>query len=102
MKCCMPDCDREATVGLETLILCEDHWQPIKALNNRFLDQHRRNLEHFGREPVATLILEVEDQVAKLRDAFLHRPDNQVQRRIVNIGSLLYAIAAAPEIVARG
>lgn len=65
----------------------------IETLKQEIDAQHERNLERYGKQPPATLILEVEDQVGKLRDAFLHRTDNQVQRRIVNIGSLLWAIA---------
>lgn len=54
--------------------------------------QHERNLERWGEQPRATLILEIEDQVGKLRDAFLHRTDDQVRRRVINIGSLLWSI----------
>ena len=65
----------------------------VEILKKEIDDQHERNLSRWGKQPQATLILETEDQVAKLRDAFLHRPDNQVHRRIINIGSLLWAIA---------
>lgn len=72
----------------------------IETLKQEIDAQHERNLAHWGAQPRATLILEMEDQVCKLRDAFLHRTDNQVKRRIVNIGSLLWTIAKelpAPE-----
>ena len=65
----------------------------IETLKQEIDAQHERNLSRYGKQPQATLILETEDQVSKLRDAFLHRTDKQVQRRIVNIGSLLWAIA---------
>lgn len=65
----------------------------IETLKQDIDDQHQRNLKRWGKQPPATLILETEDQLAKLRDAFLHRTDNQVVRRIVNVGSLLWAMA---------
>ena len=65
----------------------------IEKLKQEIDAQHERNLARYGKQPAGTLILEIQDQVGKLRDAFLHRTDNQVQRRIVNIGSLLWAIA---------
>ena len=66
----------------------------IETLKHEIDSQHERNIARWGsRQPRATLILEIEDQVDKLRDAFLHRTDNQVLRRIVNVGSLLWAIA---------
>jgi len=65
----------------------------IEKLKQEIDRQHERNLERWGEQPRATLILETEDQVGKLRDAFLHRTDDQVLRRVVNIGSLLWAIA---------
>ena len=55
--------------------------------------QYERNLKNWGTQPRGTLILELEDQAAKLRDAFLHRTDNQTIRRLINIGALLWAIA---------
>jgi len=65
----------------------------IENLKQEIDRQHEVNLARWGEQPRATLILELEDQVGKLRDAFLHRTDNQVRRRIVNVGSLLWAIA---------
>ena len=65
----------------------------IEALNKEIDSQYERNIARWGHQPKATLILEVEDQVGKLRDAFLHRTDNQVTRRLINIGSLLWTIA---------
>jgi len=65
----------------------------IATLRDDIDSQHERNLKRWGTQPRATLILEMEDQVAKLRDAFLHRTYNQVFRRLVNIGSLIWAIA---------
>ena len=64
-----------------------------EELNRKAAGQHERNVEHFGKQPQSVLILETEDQVMKLRDAFLHRSTQQVERRIVNIVSLMYAIA---------
>ena len=64
----------------------------IEKLKQEIDEQHERNLARWGEQPRATLILEMEDQVGKLRDAFLHRTDDQVRRRIINIGSLLWAI----------
>ena len=61
-------------------------------LNKRASEQHKRNIDCFGDQPIGTLVLETEDQVAKLRDALLHRTPDQVERRIVNIISLMYAI----------
>jgi len=55
-------------------------------------EQHNRNMERWGKQSMATLILETEDQLTKLRDAFLHRTSNQVLRRVVNVGALLWAI----------
>lgn len=69
----------------------------IETLKREIDSQHERNLRRWGVQPGATLILEIEDQVAKLRDAFLHRTDNQVERRLINIGSLLWAIAEGKE-----
>jgi len=65
----------------------------IEKLNAEIELQHARNMERWGEQPRATLILEMEDQVGKLRDAFLHRTADQVHRRIINIGSLVWAIA---------
>lgn len=65
----------------------------IETLKKEIDDQHRRNKQRWGEQATATLILEIEDQVGKLRDAFLHRTPNQVQRRMVNVGSLLWAMA---------
>ena len=65
----------------------------IEALQKEIDEQHERNKLRWGDQPQATLILEIEDQVGKLRDAFLHRTDNQVQRRMVNVGSLLWSMA---------
>ena len=65
----------------------------IDTLKKEIDDQHERNKKRWGEQPAATLILEIEDQVGKLRDAFLHRTPNQVQRRMVNVGSLLWAMA---------
>ena len=74
----------------------------IENLKQEIDYQHERNLARWGEQPRATLILEMEDQVGKLRDAFLHRTDNQVRRRIVNIGSLLWVIAKElPELGAK-
>ena len=64
----------------------------IESLKQEIDRQHEVNLARWGEQPRPTLILEIEDQVGKLRDAFLHRTDSQVRRRIVNIGSLLWAI----------
>lgn len=65
----------------------------IKTLSKEINDQHQRNKQRWGEQATSTLILEMEDQVGKLRDAFLHRTPNQVSRRMVNIGSLLWAMA---------
>ena len=65
----------------------------IEKLNQLVDEQYNRNKERFGKQPTATLILETEDQVGKLRDAFLHRTEGQVARRIINVCSLMYAIA---------
>lgn len=74
----------------------------IENLKREIDRQHEVNLARWGEQPRATLILELEDQVGKLRDAFLHRTDNQVRRRIVNVGSLLWAIAKElPELGAK-
>ena len=63
-------------------------------LNKRAAAQHERNTERFGEQTQSVLILETEDQVIKLRDAFLHRSSEQVERRLVNIMSLMYAIGS--------
>lgn len=74
----------------------------IEKLKQEIDNQHERNLARWGTQPRATIILEMEDQMGKLRDAFLHRTDNQVQRRVINIGSLLWAIAKElPELGAK-
>ena len=65
----------------------------IEKLKLEIDRQNEVNLARWGEQPRGTLILEIEDQVGKLRDAFLHRTDNQVVRRVVNIGSLLWAIS---------
>ena len=65
----------------------------IATLKSEIDEQHKRNLVRWEKQPVATLILEMEDQMGKLRDAFLHRTDNQVARRLVNLGSLIWAVA---------
>ena len=65
----------------------------IEVLKSQIDEQHGRNLQRWGKQPMATLILETEDQMAKLRDAFLHRTSSQVLRRVINVGSLLWAIA---------
>lgn len=65
----------------------------IPKLIDEIEKQQGKNLERWGKQPRATLILEIEDQVGKLRDAFLHRTDSQVLRRIINVGSLLWTIA---------
>lgn len=65
----------------------------IATLNKEIESQQERNLRRYGKQPRATLILEMEDQMGKLRDTFLHRTDDQVLRRLVNIGSLIWAIA---------
>lgn len=65
----------------------------IETLKKEIESQQERNVRRYGKQPWATLILEMEDQMGKLRDAFLHRTDDQVLRRLVNIGSLLWAIA---------
>ena len=65
----------------------------IEKLNKLVDEQHERNQMRFGTQPTATLILETEDQVGKLRDALLHRTDGQVARRIVNICSLMWEMA---------
>lgn len=65
----------------------------IETLKQEIDGQHERNLKRWGPQPQATLILEMQDQMSKLRDAFLHRTDNQVIRRVINIGSLLWVIA---------
>lgn len=71
----------------------------IATLKIEIDEQHKRNLIRWGKQPQATLVLELEDQMAKLRDAFLHRTDNQVLRRLINVGSLIWAIAdQLPEI----
>lgn len=61
-------------------------------LNQRAAQQHKRNIDRFGDQPMGLLVLETEDQVAKLRDALLHRTLEQVERRVINIISLMYAI----------
>ena len=70
----------------------------LDELNKKAAAQHERNMERYGNQPRAVLILETEDQVSKLRDAFLHRPPEQVERRIVNIMSLIYAIAGTTNV----
>ena len=65
----------------------------IETLKEEIDEQHQRNKKRWGEQAASTLILEMEDQVGKLRDAFLHRPPNQVSRRMVNVGSLLWAMA---------
>lgn len=64
----------------------------INVLKAKIDEQHDRNSERWGKQAMATLILETEDQITKLRDAFLHRTSNQVLRRVINVGSLLWAI----------
>ena len=64
----------------------------IEILKAKIDEQHNQNLERWGKQSMATLILETEDQLNKMRDAFLHRTSNQVLRRVVNVGSLLWAI----------
>lgn len=64
----------------------------IEILKAKIDEQHDRNMERWEKQSMATLILETEDQMTKLRDAFLHRTSNQVLRRVVNVGSLLWAI----------
>ena len=65
----------------------------IEKLNQLVDEQYKRNKERFGEQPTATLILETEDQVGKLRDALLHRTEGQVARRVINVCSLMRAIA---------
>ncbi len=65
----------------------------IASLKNEIDEQHKRNLVRWGKQPVANLILEMDDQMGKLRDAFLHRTDNQVTRRLINLGALIWAAA---------
>lgn len=61
-------------------------------MNQRAAQQHKRNTDRFGDQPMGLLVLETEDQVAKLRDALLHRTLEQVERRVISIISLMYAI----------
>ena len=65
----------------------------IEKLKQFTDEQYQRNIQRFGKQPTATLILETEDQVGKLRDAFLHRTEGQVARRIINVCSLMWAIS---------
>ena len=64
-------------------------------LNKRINHQQEKNTaKHGSSQPTGTLILELEDQVIKLRNAFLHTAEIEViEERIVNIGALTRAIA---------
>ncbi len=75
----------------------------IEVFKRERVKQHGANLTRWGIQPHATLILEMEDQMNKLREAFLHpesrpvvfrgQPENEVKSRLINIGSLVWAIA---------